>query len=62
MSKYRAYLTINQYRAFEFEADDIDLAFDHMEHLIDHRGLSFIINEATESGPDDIYIEEIEEI
>jgi hypothetical protein len=61
MSKYRAYLTFTQYRAFEFEADDDDLAYDHIDHLIDHRGF-LLLTEADESGPDEIYINEIEEI
>jgi hypothetical protein len=61
MSKYRAYLTFTQYRAFEFEADDDDLAYDHIDHLIDHRGFA-LLTEADESGPDEIYINEIEEI
>lgn len=61
MPKYRASLTFSMYRAFEFEADDDVLAWDHIEHLVAHRGLS-LINEAEESGPDDIFIDEVEEI
>jgi hypothetical protein len=61
MPKYRANLTFSMYRAFEFEADDDVLAWDHIEHLVGHRGLS-LINEADESGPDEIFIDEVEEI
>ncbi len=61
MPKYRANLTFSMYRAFEFEADDDVLAWDHIEHLVGHRGLS-LINEADESGPDDIFIDEVVEI
>ncbi len=61
MPKYRGYITFNQYRAFEFEADDEELAFDHLEHLIGHRKFD-LLDEADESGPDEIYIEGIDEI
>lgn len=61
MPKYRAYLTFNQYRAFEFEADDEALAEDHIEHLIGHRKFA-LLDEADESGPDDILLDSIEEI
>lgn len=61
MAKYRAYLTFTQYRAFEFEADDDELAYDHIEHLIGHRKFE-LLDEADESGPDEIFIDEIQEI
>jgi hypothetical protein len=61
MSKYRAYLVFTQYRSFEFEADDEILAEDHIEHLIGHRRFA-LLDEADESGPDDIMLDAIEEI
>lgn len=64
MPNYRAYMVLTKYRAFEFEADDDELAYDHMETLIDnyrfnHDGLMAM---ATESGPDELFLDEIEEI
>lgn len=61
MPNYRAYMTFTQYRAFEFEADDLELAWDHVEHLIGHRKFA-LLDEATESGPDEIFLDEVEEI
>jgi len=61
MPKYRAYVQFVQYRAFEFEADDDDLAFDHIDHMIGHRKFA-LLDEADESGPDEIFIDEVEEI
>lgn len=61
MPKYTAYVTVKMYRSFEFEADDIDLAYDHIEHLADHRGPSYILNEFDVSGPEDIFIDDIVE-
>jgi hypothetical protein len=61
MSKYRAYLVFTQYRSFEFEAADEILAEDHIEHLIGHRRFA-LLDEADESGPDDIMLDTIEEI
>lgn len=62
MPKYKGYATVRFYREFEFEAEDEELAWDHLEHLADHRGPSYIINEWTESGPDDVYLEGIDEL
>jgi len=64
MPKYRAYITQNRYRAFEFEADDDELAWDHMETLIHnyYNEPDRLIDMAEESGPDEIHIDEIEEI
>jgi hypothetical protein len=64
MPKYRAYVVATKYRAFEFEADNDDLAWDHMDTLQhnyrnDHDGFLAL---AEESGPDEINIDEIEEI
>lgn len=61
MPKYRASVTFTQYRAFEFEADDEVLAWDHAEHLIGHRKFD-LLNEADESGPDEIWIDDVSEI
>lgn len=61
MPNYRALLTFTQYRAFEFEADDDELAYDHVEHLIGHRKFA-LLDEADESGPDEIFIDDIQEI
>lgn len=62
MPKYRAYVTVRQYRAFDFEADDDQLAFDHIDYLTYDRGAAYVLNEWQESGPDDFFIDEIEEI
>lgn len=61
MPNYRAYITFNQYRSFEFEADDEVLAYDHIEHVIGHRKFD-LLNEADESGPDEIILDSVEEI
>lgn len=57
MANYRAVVTVNFYRTFEFEADDIDLAYDHIEHLAEHMGPAYILNEWEESGPEEIFVE-----
>ena len=64
MPKYRAYITQQRFRAFEFEADNDDLAWDHMETLIHNYSNEpdRLIDMATESGPDNINLDEIEEI
>lgn len=64
MAKYRAYVTATQYRAFEFEADDADLAWDHMETLVSNyrNEIDRFLTMAEESGPDELFIEDVEEI
>lgn len=64
MPKYRAYVTSRKYRAFEFEADDDVLAWDHMEQLVGNyqNDIERFLDLADESGPDELDIDEIEEI
>ena len=62
MANYRAYVTVKQYRSFEFEADNDELAFDHIEKLTWDNGPSYVLSQWDESGPDDIWIDEIEEL
>lgn len=61
MPKYIGYATVRMYRSFEFEADDDDLAYDHFDMLIDHKGIR-ILDEWQESGPDDVFIDMIDEV
>ena len=60
MPNYRAYIVQTRYRAFEFEADDEGLAWDHMETLMSNYG-DRIMSLADESGPDEITLDDIEE-
>jgi hypothetical protein len=64
MPKYRAYVTATKYRAFEFEADDDVLAWDHMETLLSNYSNDHdrFLAMAEESGPDEMFIDELEEI
>lgn len=65
MPQYRAYITARQYRAFEFEADNDELAWDHIEKLVgdhQHGGIDRFLAMADESGPDELYIDQVEEI
>jgi hypothetical protein len=64
MPKYRAFIIANKYRAFDFEADDEILAYDHIEQLIhDHQFKHDVfLAMADESGPDELVLDAIEEI
>lgn len=64
MPKYRAYITSHRYRAFEFEADDETLAWDHMDQLInDYQSKAeMFLAMADESGPDELVLDDVEEI
>lgn len=64
MPKYIGYVTQSRYRAFEFEADDEVLAWDHFEQLVNdhqhnHEGF---ISMADESGPDELTVDDVVEI
>ena len=61
MPKYIGYATVMQYRSFEFEADDDDLAYDHFEMLLDHKG-ERILDEWEESGMTEVVIDQINEV
>jgi hypothetical protein len=64
MPKYRAYVTAMQYRAFEFEAEDEVLAWDHMETLLHNyqNNIDSFLSMAVESGPDELILDDIGEI
>lgn len=64
MPKYVGYLTQSRYRAFEFEADDEVLAWDHFEQLIDNyrHNPEILMNMAEESGPDELHADDVVEI
>ena len=60
MANYKAYVVVRMYREFDFEADDDDLAWDHIEKLTYDGGPSYVMSQWEESGPDDIYIESVD--
>lgn len=62
MPNYRGFVRLSSYRVFEFEADNDDLAWDHLEHLTENLSFGRIANEWEESGPDEISIEDVKEI
>jgi hypothetical protein len=64
MPNYRAYVVSNRYRAFEFEADNDELAYDHIEKLINDYQFKqeAFLAMSDESGPDELTLDEIEEI
>ena len=64
MPNYRAYVTVNQYRAFEFEADNDELAWDHMDTLLsNYQGeIPRFLALADESGPDEMTLDDVQEI
>jgi hypothetical protein len=64
MPKYVGYLTQSRYRSFEFEADDEVLAWDHFEKLVDdyRRDPETLMTMATESGPDELILDDVVEL
>lgn len=62
MPKYRAYVTLAQYRSFEFEAEDEELAWDHADTLILNVGYDRIEREWEESGQTVVLLDDIGEI
>lgn len=64
MPQYRAYVTAIQYRAFEFEADDEVMAYDHIEKLIGdyQNSIDRFLTLADELGPDELTLDSIVEI
>lgn len=61
MPSYIGYVTISQYRSFEFEADDEELAWDHMDTLILNHNYDSILSEWDESGEPQILLDDIGE-
>lgn len=64
MPKYVGYVTSTRYRSFEFEADDEVLAWDHFEQLVDNyqRNPENFLAMATESGPDELIVDDVVEL
>lgn len=62
MPKYKGFAVVRFYREFVFEADDEELAWDHLDKLTYEGGASYVLNEWDESGPDDVYLEEVREL
>lgn len=62
MPKYIGYVSLSQYRSFEFEAEDEELAWDHMDTLILNSDYDSILNEWDESGEPQILLDDIGEV
>jgi hypothetical protein len=60
MARYRARVSYTQYRYFDFEADNEDLAWDHADKLMEVLDVSTIINEWESFHPDALSAEDIE--
>lgn len=61
MPKYVGYITISKYRSFEFEADDADLAWDHLDTLVSNYG-ERLEEMWDESGEDQIFCDDVVEV
>lgn len=59
MPKYTGYVTVAQYRSFEFEADDEELAWDHMETLLLNHDEDYILNHWDESGETQVLLDDV---
>lgn len=61
MPKYRLYVSLHQYRSFDFEADNYDLACDHADKLVSDLSPSYILNVWDKTEPEEVLIDAIEE-
>ena len=62
MPKYRMYVSFTQYRSFDFEADNEDLAWDHAEQLLEGSYPPSVLLKWEESGPEELQVEEVCEL